>query len=238
MRGYWKSVLLVLAVASLVVAAGCSSSDPASPTNDAPTITSVTVTPASVGAGGSATVTVTANDSDGDGLSYAYSPNGGAISGSGPSVTWTAPGTAGAYSVAVTVTDGEGGSVSSSGSLTVTAQVTTIHGTVSLPGGVPGSLGNGVVSIYASYDDWNNYQPSMSATVVGVGSSVSYTLSNVPAGTWWIDYWLDNDYSLGWSFGDFVGWYGSGTWGSPVLTLFTITNGEVKTINMTAYLIQ
>ena len=229
--------VFVLAVASLVAATGCSDSSPSSPSNNAPTVVSVTVLPGTVSGGGIATVTVTANDSDGDALSYTYFPTGGSCPGSGPVVTWTAPMTAGTYSITVTVSDGNGGEDSGSGSLTVTAPVTTVQGTVALPGGVPGSLGNGLVMLYDSWDDWNSYTPAMTVTVMGIGSSVTYSITNVPAGTWYMDYWLDNDFSLFWSTGDFVAWYGSGTWGSPTLTPFTIITGEVKTLNMTAVLI-
>ncbi len=229
--------VLVLAVASLVAGTGCSDSSPSSPSNNAPTITLVSVIPGTVSGGGIATVTVTAADSDGDALSYAYFPSSGAITGSGPVVTWTAPMTAGTYSVIVTVSDGNGGEVSGSGSLTVTVPVTTVQGTVALPGGVPGQLANGLVMLYASYNDWNNYTPAMTVTVVGTGTSVTYSITNVPPGTWYMDYWLDNDFSGFWSTGDFVAWYGSGTWGAPTLTPFVIIDGEVKTLNMTAVLI-
>jgi len=228
-------VVLGLALIPFVLVAGCGEEDASGPDNDAPVIASVSVVPGTVVVGGSVTVTVTATDADGDDLSYSYVPSGGAISGSGSVVTWTAPLLAGAYSVAVTVSDGNGGEDTAQGSLTVT-QETTIHGTVSLPGGVPGNLANGVVSIYASYEDWATYQPAQTVTVTGSGTSVTYSMTDVPAGTWWLDYWLDNDYSTTWSIGDFVGWYGSGTWDDPVLTSFTITQGQVLTRNMTAYL--
>jgi hypothetical protein len=236
--GLSARVLVLLALLPLLVMFGCSSSDSSSdPENHAPSITSVTVVPGAVGAGGTATVTVSASDVDGDTITYSYNPNGGAITGSGSVVQWTAPMTAGTYSVTVTVTDEHGATTNANGTLTVSAAVTGIAGTVALPGGVPGDLGNGNVSIYVSWNDWVNYQPAMTVTVVGTGSSVSYSLTNVPPGTYWIDYWLDNDFDSWWSSGDFVAWHGSGTWGAPTLTPFTVAQGQTVNINMTAVLI-
>ncbi len=228
---------LLAAVPLCFLLGGCSEDSASTPSNSNPVIASVTVAPGSTVAGGTVTVSVSASDPDGDSLSYSYTPTGGAINGSGAVVTWTAPATAGAYSVNVTVTDGNGGSASSSGSLNVSVAPTQIIGTVALPGGVPGNLANGVVSIYLSWADWNSYTPAMSATVIGTGASVTYTLSNVPAGAWYIDYWLDSNFNFFWDTGDFVAWHGSGTWGAPTLTPFTINDGQTLPINMTAVLI-
>lgn len=242
MRDLSAHVMVVFAVASLLVMPGCSEDDnpaaPEGPVNHSPVITSVTVVPSSVIAGAVATVTVVATDSDSDILTYSLLPNGGVITGIGAIVAWTAPATAGTYTVSATVSDGNGGQASSSGSLAVTEPVTSaVLGTVSTFGGLLGDLGGGKVNLYASVADWVSHTPTMDATVVGLGPIVVYGILDVPPGTWYVDYWLDNDLNQLWSSGDYVAWYGTGTWGFVTLSPFTVAESEVKTINMTAVLI-
>lgn len=235
MRKLTVSAVLVLAVASLVVASGCSEDSPSSASNNAPTIVSVTVAPASVNPGGEATVTVVATDPDGDDLSYAYDPSAGDISGSGEEVTWIAPMDVGDHSITVTVTDGNGGEDSDSGSLTVVPLPGTIEGGVVKSPFVPGDVRNGVVSIYTSLGDWVSHQPAMTTDVVGSNSVVgTYSLTDVPPGNYLIDYWWDSDLDLVWSSGDLVAWYGSGHWSDPTLTPFAIAEDEILTIDMQA----
>jgi hypothetical protein len=112
-----KTLPLFVVLAIIIAIAGTSCKKEAS--NGSPVITSVLVNPGSISANGSVSVTVTATDPNGDALTYSYSPNGGAISGSGPAVSWTAPSTEGSYSVNVTVSDGKGGTATMSGSLIV-----------------------------------------------------------------------------------------------------------------------
>ena len=194
--------------------------------NNNPTIASVTVMPSSVAANGIATVSVVASDPDGDALTYSYSVSGGAIQGSGASASWTAPGQAGSCSVTVNVSDGKGGTASGNGSLTVTPAVTQITGTASFPAGSSGDLSNAKVSIYTSLENWNINSPIKWGAVTGSGASVTFTLTNVNPGNYYLDVWKDNDNSGFWSRDDFVGWYGSGGLGSPNLTEFQITDGQ------------
>lgn len=208
--------------------------------NAVPIISYVTVNPASVAAGGTATVTVIATDSDNDPLTYTYTPNGGAISGSGASVTWTAPSIAGAYSCSVLVSDGNGGTAIGSGNLTVTGGGggnTTIAGTAFFIAGTSGDLSNSKVSIYTSLDNWNFNIPIKFVGCSGSGSSVTFSMTNVLPGNYYLDVWKDIDNSGTWTAGDFVGWYGSGGLGSPALTEFQIVQGETKNFNVQMYII-
>lgn len=234
--GGWSPVLAVLALPLLVVFAGCGDDDgPTDTTNHAPVIASVTVNPGTVGAGGSATITVVATDQDGDPLTYTYSPNGGSVSGTGASVTWTAPSPTSTqtYSVTVTVSDGDK-SATGSGSLTVTAVVvqTRVMGSVSLPIGQSGDLGNARVAIYADLTDWSNDLPVLFVASQGTGASVTYTINNVPPGTYYLDVWkdLDNDGFI--TFGDYYGVYGSGSYPNFLLTPFAISTGQTVMINL------
>ncbi|MBN3035001.1 MAG: PKD domain-containing protein, partial [Bacteroidales bacterium] len=207
--------------------------------NRNPTVSSVVVNPATVNAGQTATVTVTASDPDGDGLSYAYTVSGGAIAPSGNTATWTAPATAGAYSVTVTVSDGKGGSASSNGSLTVNAvvQETKITGTAHFSAGSPGDLANSKVSIYTSWDNWFYNQPVKFTNAQGTGANVTFTISDVNPGNYYLDVWKDNDFSADWTIGDYVGWYGSGGLGSPNLTEFQIAEGQTFNCSIDMYVV-
>jgi hypothetical protein len=206
--------------------------------NAAPIITSVTVNPAIVNAGATTTVTVAASDPDGDALTYTYLPTGGAISGSGASVTWTAPSQGGAYSVSVTVSDGKL-TATQTGSLTVNQASLngTVTGTAGLPAGSSGDLSNSKVSLYTTWDNWYYNQPIKFGAVTGAGANVTFTLTEVLAGNYYLDIWKDIDNSAGWSIGDFVGWYGSGGLGAPVLTEFQLAQGATFSCHVNMYLI-
>jgi len=222
MRTKIHLLLGVALLSFMVVVSSCKKEEK----NNNPTISNVTVTPASVPANGVAAVTVAAADQDGDALTYSYTVSGGAITGSGATATWTAPGQAGSYSVTVSVSDGNGGTASSNGSLTVSAPVTQVVGTASFPAGTSGDLSNSKVSLYTSYENWLNNQPIKFGVVSGSGASVSFTLTDVNPGNYYLDVWKDNDNDGNWTVGDFVGWYGVGGLGSPDLTEFQIAEGE------------
>ena len=230
------SKLMILALSVMVLFILSSSSCNKTPVNQNPLISSVAVSPSSVAANGVVSVAVTATDPDGDNLTYAYTATGGAIQGNGANASWTAPGQAGSYSVTVTVTDGKGGTVSSNGSLNVSAPVTQITGSASFPAGTSGDLSNAKVSIYTSYDNWVNNSPIKFGTVSGSGANVSFALTDINPGNYYLDVWKDNDNSGTWTTGDFVGWYGSGGLGSPTLTEIQITEGQTFNCTVQMYI--
>lgn len=204
--------------------------------NSVPVITSVTVNPSSIAANGIASVTVVASDADEDPLTYTYAVSGGAIVPNGANASWTAPSQEGSYSVTVTVSDGNGGQASNNGVLMVTQPVTQITGTASFPAGTTGDLSNSKVSIYTSYNNWLTNQPIKFAAVSGSGASVSFSLTDVNPGNYYLDVWKDLDNDGFWSIGDFVGWYGSGGLGSPNLTEFQIAEGETFNVNVSMFI--
>lgn len=205
--------------------------------NKSPSITSVMVNPASVNANGIVAITVIATDPDNDPLTYAYTVTGGSVSGIGAAVSWTAPSTAGAHSVTVTVSDGNGGSATGNGSLTVLEPVTQITGTARFPAGTSGDLSNAKASIYTSYDNWYYNQPIKFSAVTGAGATVTFTISDVNPGNYYLDVWKDIDNSGTWTINDYVGWYGSGGLGSPSLTEFQIADGETFNCTVSMYII-
>ena len=224
-------------VACISILAICFSSCKKDESNGNPTIASVVVTPGTVNANGIVTVTVTATDPDNDPLTYAYTVTGGSISGTGSSVSWTAPSAAGAHSVSITVSDGNGGQAMSNGALTVLPPVTQVTGVAKFPAGTSGDLSNAKVSLYITLDDWNNNTPIKYGAVTGSGASVSFTISNVNPGNYYLDVWKDIDNSATWTSGDFVGWYGSGGLGSISLTPFQISEGQTFNCSVDMYII-
>jgi len=231
-------MLAALMVIVVVLVSGCKKDDDEdTPVNKNPVVTSVVVNPASVAANGTATITVTASDPDGDALTYAYTPSGGSVAPSGATATWTAPATAGSYSVTVTVNDGKGGSASSNGALTVTAAATQVTGTASFPAGVSGDLSNSKVSLYTSLQNWQLNIPVKYAATTGSGASVTFTMTDVLPGNYYIDVWKDCDNTATWTVGDYVGWYGSGGIGSISLTEFSIAQGQTKTFSISMYIL-
>jgi hypothetical protein len=225
-------MLIVAAVFIMIFDTSCKKDE-----NGNPVVASVVVSPNVINANGMVSVSVVATDPDNDALTYAYTVTGGAITGSGASVSWTAPSTSGAHSVSVTVTDGNGGQATGNGALTVLEPVTQITGTASFPAGTSGDLSNSKVSIYTSYENWLYNQPIKFGAVSGAGASVSFTLSDVNPGNYYLDVWKDIDNDGAWSVGDYVGWYGSGGLGSPSLTEFQIAQGETVNVSLSMYII-
>lgn len=117
------------------------------------------------------------------------------------------------------------------------APVTQVTGTANFPAGTSGDLSNAKVSLYTTLDNWNWNQPIKFGAVTGAGASVTFTLTNVNPGNYYLDVWKDIDNSATWSSGDYVGWYGSGGLGSPMLTEFQIAEGETFTVTVQMYII-
>ncbi|MEA3476938.1 MAG: hypothetical protein U9R60_02070 [Bacteroidota bacterium] len=232
-------LLLVLSIFLLGIAIVLSACKKDEEENKSPTVSSVTVNPASVTAGAVATVTVVASDPDGDALTYAYTATGGAVQGAGNVATWTSANTAGAYSVTVLVSDGNGGTASGSGVLTVTdvPQETKVIGTAQFPAGTSGDLSNAKVSLYTTLENWNINQPIKYAAVTGAGASVTFEITDVLPGNYYLDVWKDIDNSATWSINDYVGWYGSGGLGSPSLTQFQVTQGGTFSCSVNMYIL-
>jgi len=228
-------IALLFAMIIAIVSSSCKKDEEEK--NNNPTVTSVLVTPASVNANGIASVAVIATDPDNDPLTYSYTVTGGAISGSGAAVSWTAPSMEGAHSVTVTVSDGKGGQATGNGALTVLQAVTQVTGSARFPAGTSGDLSNSKVSLYTTIDNWNYNQPIKFVSASGSGATVSFTITGVNPGNYYLDVWKDIDNSNTWTSGDFVGWYGSGGLGSPALTEFQIAQGQTFNCTVDMYII-
>lgn len=108
----------------------------------------------------------------------------------------------------------------------------TISGTLTLQAGVSGDLGNTLVALYASLDDWFYYLPVMTAAASGSGSSATYSMTNVTPGTYYLDAWKDVNNNQDWDTGDLYGWYGTGVLGGVTLNPFMVSAGQTTTINV------
>lgn len=118
-----------------------------------------------------------------------------------------------------------------------TPTVTTVHGTAGFPAGVSGDLSNAKVSLYTGLTEWANNNPVKFGSVIGSGANVTFSLTGILPGNYYLDIWKDINNSGGWDSGDFVGWYGTGSYASPSLTQFQISDGGTFSANITMYII-
>lgn len=142
----------------------------------------------------------------------------------------------------VTVSDGKGGTAVGSGSLQVQGGGSggIINGTAALAVGQNGDLSNMRVAIYADLVDYQQDNAVMFDRVQGSGSSVSFTLTNVPPGSYYLDVWkdIDNSQTINLGSGDFYGIYGNGVYPNGILTRFTVNAGQTTNVNtVTVYVL-
>ena len=109
----------------------------------------------------------------------------------------------------------------------------TISGTLTLQAGVVGDLDSTRVAIYTSITNWQNDSTYKSAFAVGGGASASYTILDVPPGTYYLDAWKDENDNMQFDSGDLFGVYGTSQWTNPALTAFFLSAGEDLTIDVT-----
>lgn len=218
-----------------IVVAGCKKVEE----NNPPVITSVTLNPEAVTPGSSVIVEVKATDNDGDLIIYTYMPSAGTIFGTGSSVSWLAPDTAGIYPLIIKASDESGDYSIDSVSLVVSDIITPteLQGAATFPVGVTGDLSNSRVSLYASLADRIAGFPQKSMiTGSGSFSIVNFTMQEIIPGDYYIDVWKDNDNSLTYSNGDFLGWYGSGDLLNPQLNKVSIIEGHTTHVNIQMYI--
>lgn len=225
---YWLWVLIVSTLMQ------CQKDEKA---NSAPIIQNVSLSPNSINANGMVTIQVVATDADNDVLQYSYVVTGGAITGTGPNVTWTAPSTHGSHSVTVTVSDGNGGVATQNAALNVLKPVTQITGTASFIAGVSGNLENAKVSIFTSLENFELNQPVKWTAANGSGGSVSFALTDILPGNYYLLVWKDNNNSADIDNGDFVGIYGKVNLGSWNLTEIQIAEGQTFTCEIEMWIL-
>ncbi|MCX6244872.1 MAG: hypothetical protein NTU98_09225 [Bacteroidetes bacterium] len=141
------------------------------------------------------------------------------------------------YFVRAYATNGAGTSYGADSSFYSGLSHGTVNGTASFLTGVSGDLSNAKVSLYTSITEWANNIPVRFAAVTGSGSSVTFSITNVLAGTYYLDIWKDIDNSASWSSGDFVGWNGTGSIGTISLQPFQLAGGSTFTASITMYIL-
>jgi hypothetical protein len=201
--------------------------------NRNPEISSVGLNPVEVFSGGTAKVAVTASDPDKDQLTYNYTVSRGHIEGLGKIAFWTTAATPGTDTVHITVTDGNGGQTSAIGSVYVTGATTLITGGIRLADNISGNLLYSKVSIYTDYGSWMHNLPANSITVGDEGSKVVFNMVGILPGNYILDVWKDVDNNGKWSYGDYVGWYGSGSLANPSFGPIQIANGQTIVCDVT-----
>jgi hypothetical protein len=234
MRTYINLSGLILLISLSI--AGCNKVEE----NNPPVITSVSLNPEIVNPDSLTIVKVKATDNDGDLIVYSYFPSGGFIIGTGASVRWLAPDSTGIYSLVIKASDDKGGvTVDSSASLEVREVVTPtrLHGTATFSTGTIGDLSNSRVALYASLADRIAGFPQKTMVVTsGSYSMINFTMEDVIPGDYFIDVWKDNDNSLTYSNGDFLGWCGSGDLLNPKLDKVQISEGQTVEVIIQMYI--
>jgi hypothetical protein len=208
--------------------------------NNPPVITSVTLNPLVVNPDSSTMVKVKATDNDGDLIVYSYTPSGGIIIGNGANVRWLAPDSAGIYTLIIKASDDKGGVTIDSTAILEVREVVTptqLQGTATFAVGMEGDISYSRVAIYASLADREAGLPQKSIiTSSGNYSLVNFTMTGITPGDYYLDVWKDNDNSLTYSNGDYLGWYGSGNLLNQQLYQIQIAEGETKHITIQMYI--
>jgi uncharacterized protein (DUF2141 family) len=119
-------------------------------------------------------------------------------------------------------------------SITMQPMGNAVYGTIT----GPGDLSNSKVSLYANYNNWANNIPDRFIMVTGTGTSVTYRMTTVTPGKYFLDVWKDNDNSGTWSIGDYIGWYGSGTIGYVQLDTVRVTQNSNNKIDVSMIVAQ
>jgi hypothetical protein len=117
-------------------------------------------------------------------------------------------------------------------SVAVNKIMLSVYGSISSPAGNPLDLGNTKVYLYTSLANWGNYLPAYTALCTGTGPTVTYLFNHIAEGLYYMDVWKDNDNSLAWSSGDYIGWYGTGGFSNITLTPIEITTMSSIQINI------
>jgi len=110
-----------------------------------------------------------------------------------------------------------------------------ISGIVTLAPGMSGDLGNARVAVYSSYDDWNADRVMRQQAVVGSGASISFTMTNLPGGTYYLDVWKDIDNDGAFDFGDFYGVNGTIQWPTVTPAPIAVVVGQTASASVLIY---
>lgn len=126
-----------------------------------------------------------------------------------------------------------GGSDDDGGTTTPPPSTTgTISGTARLPVGAAGDASNARAAIYQSASDWAADRVLKSVAVSGSGAAVSFLFTNLPAGTYYLDAWKDNDNDGLFDPGDLWGVYGSGAYPNYLVTPIIVNQNQTTVVDL------
>lgn len=233
MRKWFRFIKNVFVASIFVVQVVTIQSCTKTTANRSPEISSVSVVPATMYAGGMAKVKVESSDPDKDKLTYAYEVDLGTIEGNGLTAFWNAPGPNSSAKATIIVTDGNGGEVRAEAFLSTQGIATQISGIIQIPSNLSGNLLYSKVSIYSDLASWQNNTPLQFVDVGDEGTGVVFNMVGVAPGSYFIDIWKDVDNNGKWSYGDYAGWYGSGTLSEPVLDRISVVAGQTTICKIT-----
>ncbi len=110
-----------------------------------------------------------------------------------------------------------------------------ITGVVTLSPGMSGDLGNARVAVYSSYDDWNADRVMRQQAAQGSGASITFTITNLPGGTYYLDVWKDIDNDGNFDAGDFYGVHGTIQWPTVTPAPIPVVVGQTSTASVLIY---
>jgi hypothetical protein len=225
MKKFNLILLLLFAFGGMVLLFSSTSCDDENE-NAAPVITQVSFEPSTVHASGTVKVTVVADDPEDDPITISYAVAGGTVQGKSTFAVWNVPETAGEHKITVTATDSEGNKTSTEKSITALSPVTQIAGCAELQGGAA-DLSNSKVFLYSSYP--TSASPIKNVLVDGDGTCVTFNITDIVPGDYYILLWKDADANGQASMNDLIGWYGTGSYYYPEYTKIQVAEG--KTFN-------
>ena len=201
--------------------------------NSPPAIMGVTLFPSSVHANGMVLVSVLASDPDWDKVTYSYTVSGGTAENDISAAYWTVPSTPGTYTVTVTCTDSKGASSTREATLNVLEPVTQISGIAEFAKGTSGS--HDLADSKVNVQNFTTGSFVASTTLVGLGFRAVFNVPDVPAGSYKLSVWKDNDKDGTGSIGDYMGWYGTGPLMGPEFHQIPLPAGGTFTCRITMY---
>jgi uncharacterized protein (DUF2141 family) len=111
----------------------------------------------------------------------------------------------------------------------------SISGTLTVEPGAIGDLDGARVAIYLSLANWQSDNTFQSVLATGSGGTASYTMSDVPPGTYLLDAWKDVNANLQFDAGDFFGVYDTVQSPNSTPIEFFLSAGEALTIDVTMF---
>ena len=111
----------------------------------------------------------------------------------------------------------------------------SISGTLTLDPVVIGDLDGTRVAIYISLANWQNDDTFQSVLATGSGGTASYTMSDVPPGTYYLDAWKDVNGNLQFDSGDLFGVYDTSQSPNSSPIEFFLSAGQALTIDVTMF---